>query len=146
MKLYIWVGIVLAFLMMGTTIIGQYRIIKQEDTKQLAIENPAEKKAEVVERVITRTVTKEGKPIEIIKEVIRTVVEKTPLVPQNSVVEWQRHYYVSGTYGYEFTRGFGSNTYGVGVGYNANEWVSCGVRYDTIGPEQRVALEVRINF
>lgn len=142
MKLYIWAAIGMAFVMMGATIIGQYRIIKQEDTKQLAIQNPAEKKAEVVERVITRTVTREGKPIETIREVIKTVVEKQAYVPNN--VSERKLFYVGGTYGWRPDGGF--DTWGVGVGYNVFSALSAGIRYDTIGPGQRIALEVRVNF
>lgn len=144
MKQYIYVAVGLAFLGMAATIVTQCRMMKQEETKQAAIKNPAEKKAEVVERVITRTVTKEGKPIEIVKEVVTTVVEKSPIVPPNPISQRISNYYVSGTYGYRWDEGFG--TWGVGAGYNFTDWLSTGIRYDTIGPEQRIAVEVRINF
>lgn len=142
MTKYVW--FILIFVSISGVIIGmqQYKLIKQEATKQLAIENPAEKKAEVVERVITRTITKKGDSIEVIKEVVKTVVEKTPSIPHNKVAK--RNYYVSGTYGWSPSEGIGS--WGCSVGYNITRDLSAGLRYDTIGPEQRIAVEVRINF
>ncbi len=146
MKTYIYAGIGLVFLMLCATIIGQYRIIKQEQTKQVAIQNPAEKKAEVVERVITRTVTKEGKPVEVIREITKTITEKIPVVP-NSIYR-QPAFYISGTLGNSLGRldAIWDSSYGVGVGWNISSSLSTGIRYDTIGQEQRVALEVRVNF
>jgi len=138
-----WLLVILAAGYIGYLFYGEHTKQKQEGTKQLAIEKPAEKKAEVVERVITRTITKEGKPIEIIKEVVKTVVEKTPYIPESK--GRIRQFYVSGTYGRNLNE-IWESSYGCAVGWNITDYLSTGLRFDTIGPKQRIAVEVRINF
>lgn len=142
MKKYLLYGMIIAILASVVSIYSLTVKLQQERTKQAAIHNPAIKKAEVVERVITKVVTKEGETKVVIQEIIRTVSEKTPTIPDNpnTASAW----YVSGTYGYNIVaQNFG---YGIGIGANITDWLSTGLRYDTIGQDQRVAVEVRVNF
>lgn len=137
-----WILVILAASYLGYMFYSEHTKQKQEDTKQAAIENPAEKKAEVIERVITRTVTKEGRPIIITKEIIKTVSEKKPHIPHDKN-QSSEGLYISGTYGLSLG---GDQCWGVGTGWNISRTFSTGIRYDTIGPEQRIAIEMRINF
>ena len=129
----------IAIILMGATmfIIEKCSEIKKEDTKQLAITNPAEMKTEVVERVVIKTITKEGDTVVVTKEIISSKTDKRPIVPDNTILK-RKYYYVSGSYGAGLHTGF--DTWGVALGCNLNSWLSSGIRYDTFGQEQRLSV------
>lgn len=115
-------------------------LLTAEHTKQLSIKNPDVKKAEVVERVITKTVDSKGEAVVVITEKISTTLESNSKISKDF-----GKYYLSGNYGICINDAE-RKTWGVGAGYNITSALSLGLCYDTIGPEHRIAVEMRVNF
>lgn len=144
MKKYLNIGLVLAIAGMVTTIIVQYRIVQQEKTKQIAVENPAKTEATEVERVIIKTVDKKGDPVVEVREVIRSLVVSKPEIPANS--ERYSLYYVGCSAGSGLGTPLAFDRYGVSAGINLTESLSVGLYYQRAGNENYVGAQLRINF
>jgi len=129
-----------------------HRIKAENETMKLHYEAqiailkfPKEKIDENKEKIRIVYKDKKGDDVIIEKIVTKTIMEKEPVIlerpsfKQDDIQRW----YVSGAYGYSLDGDVG---FGVGAGYNLMDLLSTGLRYDTIGQGQRIALEVRVDF
>lgn len=108
------------------------------------LKHPKEKIDENKEVVKIVYKDKKGDEVIIEKVITKTVTEKEPVIlEQPSLNTEVRRYYISGALGYTLSE---HASFGCGVGYNFSDNFSTGLRYDNIGKEHRLALEMRIDF
>lgn len=120
--------------------------MKQHYEAQLEIlKHPKEKKDEKKEIIKLIYKDEKGDNVIVEKTTTKTITEKEPVLldapnTNNNIRQW----YVSGAYGCDFKNGFSS--YGFGLGYNIANFLSAGIRFDSISQNKRIGIELRIDF
>jgi hypothetical protein len=145
MKQYLWIGAALAALYGSVLLVGQLKGCAHERTNQAAIAHPA-----TTQQVVTHTQEHKIQKPDGTVETVTTVdtgstTISAPAVPVEHSNASKRTGYVSITGGYG-AGSFITEAYGAGAGWYLTDNLSVGARYDRIGQEGRIAVEVTLSF